>query len=306
LPIKPTIRCTANPGSLWVKERFIDPAPPNTTFRDKVGLTYRFIPSLVSDNPYIYQEGKGQYVKMLSSMSEVERRQLLEGDWTVSDDSAFPEFNIKTHVIDGDTFIPKHWNRFAGVDYGYSDNAAVVWCAVNPDTGQIVVYREFAKSGLYGADFARAILDAEAEELVNVDHLVDWQVWAVTGQYGPTIGQDMQRTGLRMRKADKNRTAGKGQIHARLAPMGDDEPGLIILDTCPKLIRELQSLKRADKTATQDIEDIKQTRLGANHNDLYDALRYALMSRPRRMTTQDRYLESKQESRWGHYNNMFK
>ena len=303
LPIKPTIRCTANPGSLWVKERFIDPAPPDTTFRDHVGLTYRFIPSLVSDNPYIYQEGKGQYVKMLSSMSEVERRQLLEGDWTVSDDSAFPEFRLQTHVVSGDTFVPKHWNRFAGIDYGYSDNAAVVWCAVNPENGQIVVYKEFTKSGLHGREFALAIMENEATELVKVDHVVDWQVWAVTGHTGPTIGQSMQRAGLRMRKADKNRVGGKEQIHARLAPMRNDEPGLVVLDSCPKLIRELTSLKRGDKETTA--EDIKQTRLNGNHNDLYDALRYALMSRPRTMTQQDRYLASKQESRWADVNRMF-
>ena len=135
--------------------------------------------------------------------------------------------------------------------------------------------------------------------------MVDWTVWSVTGQIGPTIGQDMQRTGLRMRKADKNRSAGKGQIHARLAPARNDEPGLVILASCPKLIRELQSLKRADKTASQEIEDIKQTRLNGNHNDLYDALRYALMSRPRTMTQQDRYLASKQETRWSAVNKMF-
>lgn len=303
LPIKPTIRCTANPGSLWVKERFIDPAPPNTTFRDTVGLTYKFIPSLVSDNPYIYQNGEGQYVKMLSSMSEVERRQLLEGDWNVSDDSAFPEFNAKTHVISAEEHIPLYWNRFAGIDPGYVDNAAVVWCAVNPETKQIVVYREFAQSGLYGFDFARAILEAEREELVSIDHVVDWNCWAATGQPGPSVGQSMQRAGLKMRRADKNRRAGKDQIHARLAPLDDGSPGLVVLDSCPKLIRELQSLKRGDKETTA--EDIKQTRLNGRHNDLYDALRYALMSRPRAQTSRDQFLQNKQETQWTHINSLF-
>lgn len=303
LPIKPTIRCTANPGSLWVKERFIDPAPPNTTFRDNVGLTYKFIPSLVSDNPYIYQDGEGQYVKMLSSMSEVERRQLLEGDWNVSDDSAFPEFNKEIHVFSGEEHIPLHWNRFAGIDPGYVDNAAVVWCAINPDTRQIVVYREFAKSGLYGFDFAKAILAAEREELVPIDHVVDWNCWNATGQPGPSVGQSMQRAGLKMRRADKNRRAGKDQIHARLAPLDDGTPGLVVLDSCPKLIRELQSLKRGDKETTA--EDIKQTRLNGRHNDLYDALRYALMSRPRVQTSRDQFLQNKQETQWTHINGLF-
>ena len=301
LPIKPAIRCTANPGSLWVKERFIDPAPANTTYRDSVGLTYRFIPSLVSDNPYIYQKGEGQYVKMLKSMSNVEKRQLLYGDWTVSDDSAFPEFSISTHVIDGAEFVPKHWSRFCGVDYGYSDQSAAVWGAVNPANGQIVIYKEFAQSGLVGDSFARIILNEESEELVNVDHVVDWSVWNKTGHIGPTIGESMQRAGLRMRRADKNREGGKVQIHSRLRLLDDEEtPGLVILESCPKLIKEIQSLRRHP-----DKEDIKQTRMNGNHNDLYDALRYAIMSRPRQQTTDQILSLTKQKNAWGHINEMF-
>jgi hypothetical protein len=300
LSMKGAIRCTANPGSLWVKEMFIDPAPANTAYRDKVGLTYRFIPSLVSDNPYIYQKGEGQYIKMLKSMSEVEKRQLLYGDWTVSDDSAFPEFEIETHVLDGSTFVPKHWTRFCGVDYGYSDQSAAVWGAVNPANGQIVIYKEFAQSGLVGDAFARVILEEEADELVNVDHVVDWSVWNKTGHIGPTIGESMQRAGLRMRRADKNREGGKVQIHSRLRDIDEETPGLVILESCPKLIRELQSLKRHP-----DKEDIKQTRMNGDHNDLYDALRYGLMSRPRQQTTSQILSLTKQANSWKHINSMF-
>jgi phage terminase large subunit len=300
LNMKGAIRCTANPGSLWVKEMFIDPAPANIAFRDKVGLTYRFIPSLVSDNPYIYQKGEGQYIKMLKSMSEVEMRQLLYGDWNVSDDSAFPEFDIRKHVIDGGTFVPKHWTRFAGIDYGYSDQSASIWGAVNPANGQIVIYKEFAQSGLVGDAFARVILDEEADELVNVDHAVDWSVWNKTGHIGPTIGESMQRAGLRMRRADKNREGGKVQIHSRLRDIDEDTPGLVILESCPKLIRELQSLRRHP-----DKEDIKQTRMNGDHNDLYDALRYGLMSRPRQQTMDQIQSLNKQTNAWKHINSMF-
>jgi hypothetical protein len=305
LPIKPAIRCTANPGSLWVKERFIDPAPANTTFRDRAGLTYRFIPSLISDNPYIYQDGEGQYVKMLTSMSEVERRQLLEGDWTVSDDSAFPEFDIKTHVVsEAIHYPPPHWSRFCGIDYGYSDMSAAVWGAVNPETGQVTIYREFAQSGLEGLPLANKIIELERQDLVPVDHVVDWTVWNKTGHTGPTIGQAMQHGGLRMRMADKNREGGKVQIHSLLRVDGG-VPGMVFLDSCPRTIREMQSLRKAEKRPGASVEDIKQTRLNGNHNDLYDALRYALMSRPRRQTLQDAMATNKAEQHWGRVNQMF-
>jgi hypothetical protein len=305
LPIKPAIRCTANPGSLWVKERFIDPAPANTTFRDKAGLTYRFIPSLISDNPYIYQNGEGQYVKMLTSMSEVERRQLLEGDWTVSDDSAFPEFELKTHVVsEALHYPPAHWSRFCGIDYGYSDQSAAVWGAINPDSGQVVIYREFAQSGLEGYPLAQKIIELEQQDLVPIDHVVDHTIWNKSGHTGPTIGQAMQAGGLRMRMADKNRSGGKIQIHSMLR-IADGEPGMVILDSCPRTIRELQSLRKVEKRPGSDVEDIKQTRLNGNHNDLYDALRYALMSRPRRQTLQDALSIDKGKEHWGRINKMF-
>ena len=50
------LRCTANPGGVgaqWVKKRYVEASEPNTTFKGKDGLTRKFIPALLQDNPYL-------------------------------------------------------------------------------------------------------------------------------------------------------------------------------------------------------------------------------------------------------------
>jgi hypothetical protein len=67
----------------------------------------------------------------------------------------------------------------------------------------------------------------------------------------------------------------------------------------------MQSLRKAEKRPGASVEDIKQTRLNGNHNDLYDALRYALMSRPRRQTLEDALATNKGDQHWNRINQMF-
>jgi hypothetical protein len=52
--IQTYLRCTANPGgvgSQWVKKRYIEPNESNKSFLGKDGLTRKFIPAKLADNP---------------------------------------------------------------------------------------------------------------------------------------------------------------------------------------------------------------------------------------------------------------
>lgn len=79
---------TGNPGGAgdsWVKERYIDPAPPYTPFKDPKSGQYRvFIPSTMADNPLLL-ENDPEYVERLKSAGppHIVRAWLL-GDWTIS------------------------------------------------------------------------------------------------------------------------------------------------------------------------------------------------------------------------------
>ncbi len=305
--MKPYVRATANPGSPWVYDMFIKDREPNTPFImpgtgvGKVApVTMRFIPAKLADNPHL--DTDGAYRAMLHTLNDVERRQLLDGDWLASDDAMFPEFKMNTHIIEPFT-IPRHWNRVAGLDYGYRDPSAAVWFAVNPDDGSLVVYDEFLQAGLTGREVALAIQERELDELVTVDHPIDWSVFARTGHTGPTIAESMLSVpGFRLRRADKNREAGWVQIHEYLRPDPDTgAPKIQVFSSCANTIKQLLGA-RVHKTKPNDLND---TRNSDGHWDLLDALRYGVMSRPRAETMNNNLHKIKQRNRWDTINGYF-
>ena len=79
--ITPYMRCTANPGGVgatWVKKRYVAPSIPNESFTGNDGLTRKFIPARLEDNPYLAKDGR--YEQMLNALPDVQRKQLLEGN----------------------------------------------------------------------------------------------------------------------------------------------------------------------------------------------------------------------------------
>lgn len=77
------IFCTTNPGNIghkWVKKRFVDAAPHNTTHTDVEGLTRIFIPARVEDNPVLVEKDPG-YMAWLNSLPAPLRRAWREGSW---------------------------------------------------------------------------------------------------------------------------------------------------------------------------------------------------------------------------------
>ena len=274
------LRCTANPGGVghgWVKKRYVDPAAPNTSFKGRDGLTRRFIPALLKDNPYLHKDGR--YEQMLNSLDEVSRRRLLNGDWNVNEGVAFPEFIRDMHTIEPFD-IPTNWFRGKAADYGYSSPSAVLWFAVDPEDNTLVCYKELYVKGLTGETLAETILDMEMNEVTNISGVLDTAAWNRTGYSGPTIGQTLNQAGCSFRPADKNRMGGKIQIHERLKLAMSGRPKLVIFKTCKNLIRELESIPLSQTNS----EDVDTT--ASDH--AYDALRYYVMSRPRMTTPAER------------------
>lgn len=134
---------TANPGGpghLWIKQRFIDPAPlgmkilseewENPFTKAKLKSDRVFIPSLISDNKYT---NTPEYISNLymAGNEELVKAWLL-GDWNVDLGAYFQEWDTRKHVIK--TFdIPKNWTRFMSMDWGSSRPFSIGWWAVVPD-----------------------------------------------------------------------------------------------------------------------------------------------------------------------------
>ena len=151
------ILSTTNPlgkGHLWVKKRFISVAPANTEYTDpKTGLTRIYIPSVVTDNPYLMRDQ--QYVNQLNSLQEPLRSAWLLGDWDAIGGQYFRDFrpkgplagdppgDVARHVIPAySRFLAPYYPRWIGGDWGYDHSFAFYW-SCRSQNGQNIVYREF-------------------------------------------------------------------------------------------------------------------------------------------------------------------
>ena len=271
--ITPYMRCTANPGGVgahWVKNRYIEPAEPDQSFVGKDGLTRKFIPARLEDNPFLATDGR--YEQMLKALPPTQRKQLLEGNWDVNEGAAFTEFSMEEHVIPPFQ-IPIHWDRVKGIDYGYASESACIWATIDPSDGTLIVYRELYRKGLTGEDLGYKITEMELQDPMSVQGVLDTAAWSRTGTTGPTVGETLVRQGHKLRRADKNRIQGKIQIHEYLRLQPSGRPRLQIFSSCPSLIRELQGIP-LDKSNPEDVDTHAP-------DHAYDALRYLIMSRPR-------------------------
>jgi len=286
--IKTYLRCTANPGGIgatWVKKRYVDSGTPNESRVGEDGLTRKFIPARLVDNPYLANDGV--YEQMLMSLPPVQRKQLLEGNWDVNEGAAFVEFDPEVHIV-SPFQIPITWERIKGIDYGYASESACVWGAVDRSDGTLIIYRELYRKGLTGEDLGRIITEMEMQDPFSVSGVLDTSAWSRTGTTGPTVGETLVKQGHKLRRADKNRIQGKIQIHEYLKVQPNGRPKLQIFNTCPSLIKELQSIP-LDSRNPEDVDTH-----AADH--AYDALRYLIMSRPRINNPMDNLRQYHRES----------
>jgi hypothetical protein len=275
------IRATGNPGNVgshWVKKMFVDPGEPNKSFDVKVPtmvgekiITRRFIPAKLQDNPYLMQTD--DYMIMLSSLPEIQRKQFLEGDWDAFEDSSFPEFSKHVHVLDNFD-IPSNWMKFRAADWGYSSPACCLWFAVDHDN-IMYVYRELYTQRITADEFAQKVLELEHGEYIRYG-VLDSSTWANRGDIGPSIAETMIKEGCRWRPSDRSprsRVNGKIEIHKRLKVNKEtEEPALYVLNNCTNLLRTLPALP-LDKNNSEDVDTKAE-------DHAYDALRYGCMSRP--------------------------
>jgi len=285
------LRATGNPGNIgsqWVREMFVDPAIPNTSFDINIDtpigkkiITRRFIPAKLQDNPYLMQTD--DYYAMLASLPEVQKKQFLEGDWDAFEDSAFPEFDKNLHIVEPFE-VPKGWQRFRSADWGYSSPACVLWFAIDYDNN-LWIYRELYTKKITADVFARKVLELEHGEYIRYG-VLDASTWAKRGDIGPSIAETMIQTGCRWRPSDrtpKSRISGKLEIHKRLKIVDEKkkEPGIRIFSTCRNLIRTLPLLPLDDHNP----EDVNTHA----EDHAYDALRYGCMSRPMHTSYANRF-----------------
>lgn len=289
--LRPRMIATGNPGGvghLWVKRRFIDPAPAGQVFRvrptseEQSPGTRLFIPAKARDNPSLDPE----YQDRLDQLPPDLRAALRDGDWDRLSGVRFTRWQRPVHVIAPEDLplTPGQGVRAVGVDYGSSAPFAALWGAKLSDD-LVVVYRELYIKGLTPAQQAEAIRAAEAEgERIPgarpIPLALDPSMWArspdrplapvhdATPPEGSIARAYHDVFPGQLVKAWNDRVHGWTMVDEALRIRDDGLPRLLIYDTCVNLIRTLPALPR-DKTRPEDVDTHAE-------DHAPDALRYLL------------------------------
>lgn len=169
--VGPIVRGATNPGNIghvWVRDRFVAPAPEgNKLVYDEIAKTKRvFIPAKLTDNPYL-MERDPDYINRLRILPLAEQKAKIDGDWWTFSGQVFDQYRERPypdepanacHVVE-DFEPPEWWPRILAVDWGYSAHTWAGWAAVAPDS-RVFVYREYCRNrqdvSVWGADIRRA------------------------------------------------------------------------------------------------------------------------------------------------------
>lgn len=301
------IRYATNPGGpshQFLKDRFrigqypqghktfseeIDIVLPGSNVRVQERIYRVFIPGLLKDNKYIYENDPG-YVAKLMQLPEIERMRLLEGRWDAFEGQFFPELNQELHGFSGE--LPFDWECYGSFDWGYArpwvyllirvDYDGNLWldhCHYGAKEDNQVIGSKNVGLRMTDIEIARKIREIELE--LNVPkprfRVAGADIWSPKknreGMLGPSPAEEMAREGITFIKADNNRIQGWSQIHHRLGLDDEGRPSLYIRKDLYDVWRTMQGLQ-SDANNPEDIpnKDIE--------DHIPEAIRYGCMARP--------------------------
>lgn len=304
--LQPQRVLTSNPGNishLWLKETFVEKCPPepigdpvydeefDVTYQpkrggephtDENGMTWKFIPATVFDNPSI-TENNPDYVKFLKNLNPVLRAMWLEGSWDVFKGQYFDQFSQVHHVIPEKNFVfGKHFskathNLYRFYDYGTREPFVCLAAAVD-NQNNVVIFDEVYDTGMSATQQAKYINryfweNYHLRPTDFVDDIADSQMWAQDSEkdgelYSPA--EFYEDNDIFLSKATKDRKAGAKVMYDALSePDEGDVPRLRFTSNCEMAIQTIANIP-ADENDPEDVDtDAK--------DHWYDAARYGVI-----------------------------
>ena len=271
--IKPQVFATTNPGSLghvWVREMFVDPAPPMTPFTDpETGRSRIYIPATVDDNPALMENDPG-YVRYLDGLKNTDIelwKAWRYGDWTSFAGQFFREWRTDLHTCK--PFVPKRSDDIAivgGLDWGRTDMFAVTFDAVEKikfDGGSFYRSRTFCEvtgfdktPGEWGIEI-RTKLHNFGLSLDDIAWIrADNQIFNLGNDKGKSMFDQFvdadERYRTLLKAASKERVGGWENLHNWLSIAPDELPYWQVAENCFETIKSLTSLVHDDNK----VEDV--------------------------------------------------
>jgi hypothetical protein len=238
VPLK--MRSASNPGGIgadWVQARFIpDEWTPADALQARVFLKdgRAFVPARAGDNPHLDQ---AEYTQSLANLDDVLRAQLEEGDWLAREKgNIFPMWEDgpnSRHVITwsefasvyGRRYIPDHWKRAVGHDWGSTEGhpAVVTACATSAENS--------AFPGLYFVYYGQHWIDAlEGDIADTLDVVIPARLRATVERWQMSHEAKSERKtyrdkhGIPFVAMDSGKWAGVSQMRHLLTVKGNNAP----------------------------------------------------------------------------------
>jgi len=269
--LKPQVFSTTNPGGpghAWVKSRFVDHG--SKTFIDpETGRSRIFISATIDDNPTLI-DADPEYVRFLDGLKSKDPNLYKAwrlGLWDIFAGQAFSMLNRETHLIEPfELTLPKY---FAGYDYGYAHPFAFILLAVEKD-GNLYVKDYVTKTRCEVEEQGKLINEITGDKSLNVFCGVD--IWNKEG--GPTIVSRLKNTcpKLTFVKANTNRISGVAEMRKWM-----ESSRLQFFSHTEEVFNQLLTVQ-FDPKKPEDVLKMNADDNGDNGDDLFDALRYAIMS----------------------------
>ena len=283
---KGTNRCnfhTVNPaGHDWLWRMWVDRQVPDTEAHE-----YGLVESVTwpvdvappqtqedvrrySDNPYLPPD----YIRGLLAYPERWRKRFVHCHWDAFEGLVFPEFKEDVHFVPRFN-IPKHWERYVAMDYGYRNPTAVLFAAVSPG-GQIYVYDSHYRNEWRVRDHVPVIRAKAGNDLIT-DWLADPSIFK-QGYDSKTIAGEYEKFGILWNPANNDVGAGINRVGEYLTPDESDNCRLYVFADIPdrgSFEREIGAYVWKDLKAGSEKNDPEDPVKKDDH--FMDALRYLVM-----------------------------
>lgn len=223
--------------------------------------------------------------QLLSTYSKERIERDVMGSFDAFQGQVYTEFRRDTHVIRAFA-IPPEWTKFIGLDHGYTNPTAAIWCAMDYD-GNIYAYREFYNNEWIIEEIVKGRGSEDGIVSLNRNERIDG-IW-IDPSTRANRGKDSDyQTYMDYLPKDWSLIPANNEVatgidrvkgYMKISPR-TLKPKLFIFDNCLNLIEELVKYRWKElapgtaATSNQREEPVKKDDHAA------DALRYAIMSRP--------------------------
>ena len=303
--LKTQICLTSNPGNIghvWLKKRFVEKCPPvpvgertynkafdvwqqkhksGDAYIDEEGISYKFIPATVFDNPTILENDPG-YVRKLKNLNPILRSMWLEGNWDVFAGVFFDSWNMMHHIVPEKEFVyGKDFDRethalFRFYDYGTKAPFVCLFGALSRE-GVLTIFDEIAETGLSASKQAAEVVRYtwQKYKLKSTDFdddIADPAYWTKHSEkegalYSPSMFYG--DAGIYLARANNDRKAGAKLVYEALTIDDEGNSRVRFRENCLYCIETIPNLP-ASETDPEDIDTKAE-------DHAYDALRYGCM-----------------------------